>query len=580
MVKIGNLIFGALLLITIVVIILIFIVPQYTGTGTGTKTTTATTSTRTSTTTTTRTGTSAVTTTSTGTSTQQNTGTTSTGTGTGTSTAIITDTILTFTPTSGPIGTVITIGRTTGTFATTTQTIGVGNGAGLYLKSTASNLTAMVMPGATTGQVTVTASGVTSTAPYNFQVTATVVPSNTWSSQQPVAIGREGYPARLGTAVDISATGDTVIAGGPRDGRLVDPQPHHPNLGAAWIFVKTANVWTQQGSKLVGDGYIQNMGSVEQGSAVAVSADGDTVLIGAPYDNTQGVSGQVLYGVGAAWVFVRTNGVWSQQGSKFLPTGGVGLSMFGSSVSLSADGNTALIGGPNDDSNKGASWIFTRSNAGVWDPIGVKLVGGSALGANVYQGSSVAMSADGNTALIGAYNENFGGGGGWIFVRSNGGSWVQQQKLPAVYDNTGLSNVGTSATLNADGSIALLGGVGDSTFKGAAWAFKRNGSTWTQEGGKLLGTVQDYARFGSSVSLTADGSVALIGEFNVDSRAGATWVFTRSAAGVWSKPSNSRLSGTASSEQGFSVALTKDGKTAAIGGPGDNLSQGQVMIIS
>jgi hypothetical protein len=70
-------------------------------------------------------------------------------------------------------------------------------------------------------------------------------------------------------------------------------------------------------------------------------------------------------------VFTRTNGVWSPQGSKLVGLGGAGNQGF--AVALSADGNTAIVGGPNDDST-GAVWVFTRSN-GVWSPQGGKLVG-------------------------------------------------------------------------------------------------------------------------------------------------------------------------------------------------------------
>jgi hypothetical protein len=63
--------------------------------------------------------------------------------------------------------------------------------------------------------------------------------------------------------------------------------------------------------------------------------------------------------VGAAWVFTRSGGVWSQQGSKLVGTGAVGPAGQGRSVALSADGNTAIVGGPADNTNIGAAWVFT-----------------------------------------------------------------------------------------------------------------------------------------------------------------------------------------------------------------------------
>jgi hypothetical protein len=105
-------------------------------------------------------------------------------------------------------------------------------------------------------------------------------------------------------------------------------------------------VWTQQGSKLVGTGAV---GSAQQGFSVALSADGNTAIVGGNHDN----------GGGAAWVYTRSGGVWTQQGSKL--GGNAGDAEFGSSVALSADGNTAIVGAPGFS----GAWVYARSN-GVW----------------------------------------------------------------------------------------------------------------------------------------------------------------------------------------------------------------------
>jgi hypothetical protein len=148
--------------------------------------------------------------------------------------------------------------------------------------------------------------------------------------------------------------------------------------------------FTQQGPKLVGTGYVANP-YVNQGVSVSVAADGNTAIVGGPSDNQ---------GAGAAWVFTRSGGIWTQQGGKLVGTGAVGTFVQqGFSVALSGDGNTAIVGGIDDDNNNGAAWVFTRSG-GVWTQQGGKLVGTGAVGAAV-QGSSVALSADGNTAIRG-----------------------------------------------------------------------------------------------------------------------------------------------------------------------------------
>src|SRR5204862_7198982 len=126
--------------------------------------------------------------------------------------------------------------------------------------------------------------------------------------------------------------------------------------GAAWVYTRSNGVWTQQ-AKLVGTGAI---GFAQQGAGVSLSSDGNTAVVGGPGDNNNNNGG-----LGAAWVFTRSNGVWSQQGDKLAGTGAVGGSNQGHAVSLSADGNTAIVGGYIDNTNTGAAWVYTRSG-GVW----------------------------------------------------------------------------------------------------------------------------------------------------------------------------------------------------------------------
>ena len=166
-----------------------------------------------------------------------------------------------------------------------------------------------------------------------------------------------------------------------------------PVLGASQTDLQPALAqFSQQGSKLVGTGAV---GPAEQGWSVALSADGNTAIVGGLADNRI---------TGAAWVFTRSGGVWTQQGSKLVGTGAVGSAGQGCSVALSADGNTAIVGGPFDNSNAGAAWVFTRSG-GVWTQQGNKLVGTGAVG-SARQGASVALSADGNTAIVGGPCDN------------------------------------------------------------------------------------------------------------------------------------------------------------------------------
>src|SRR5262249_2051778 len=122
--------------------------------------------------------------------------------------------------------------------------------------------------------------------------------------------------------------------------------------------------FVQQGPKLTGSN--SGPGSTF-GASVALSADGNTALVGGNSDNGA---------TGAAWVFAGSGGVWPQQGGKLTGSGETAVGEFGRSVALSADGNTALIGGPGDSVLVGAAWVFTRSG-GLWTQQGGKLLGGS-----------------------------------------------------------------------------------------------------------------------------------------------------------------------------------------------------------
>jgi hypothetical protein len=361
----------------------------------------------------------------------------------------------------------------------------------------------------------------------------------------------------FGYSVALSADGNTALIGGPRD-NYYD--------GAAWVFARSGSTWTQQGGKLTGVG---ESGEGEFGISVALSADGDTALIGGPADNG---------GAGAAWAFTRSGSTWTQQGGKLTGVGESGEGKFGSSVALSGDGSTALIGGPADNGSTGAAWVFTRSGA-VWTQQGEKLTGGGETGEGKF-GSSVALSGDGSTALIGGPADNGSTGAAWVFTRS-GAVWTQQGGKLTGGGEIGEGEFGSSVALSGDGSTALIGGPGDNGGAGAAWVFTRSGAVWTQQGGKLTGGGETgEGEFGASVALSENGDTALIGGPEDDTATGAVWGFTRSG-GVWSQQGPKLTGGEEGNSQfGVLVALSADGDTALIGGPGDNDDAGAAWVFT
>jgi hypothetical protein len=361
-----------------------------------------------------------------------------------------------------------------------------------------------------------------------------------------------------GNTVSLSSDGNTAIVGGPNDNGYT---------GAAWVYTRSGGVWTQQGTKLVGIGAV---GSAEQGTSVSLSSDGNTAIVGGITDNSL---------AGAAWVYTRSGGLWSQQGSKLVGTGAGGSAEQGYSVSLSSDGNTAIVGGPSDNGTAGAAWVFTRT-AGIWVQQGNKLVGTGAVG-NSQQGYSVSLSSDGNTAIVGGYSDNSSAGTVWVFTRS-AGVWTQQGSKLVGTGAVGSSQQGYSVSLSSDGNAAIVGGPNDNSSAGAAWVFTRSGVVWSQQGSKLVGTgAVGNSQQGRSVSLSSDGNTAIVGGSGDNGGAGAVWEFTRNG-NVWTQQGN-KLVGTGATgvaNQGSSVSLSSDGNTAIVGGYNDNNFVGAAWVYS
>ena len=331
----------------------------------------------------------------------------------------------------------------------------------------------------------------------------------------------------------------------------------------------------QDQPKLVGTGAV---GSANQGMAVALSADGNTAIVGGPGANNADRDRPASIGpAGAAWVFTQSGGVWRQQAKLVGTTSeyGGGLWSQGASVAVSADGNTAIVGGWSDNSKTGAAWVFTRSGA-IWTQQGKKLVGTDALG-SARQGMSVALSADGNTAIVGGPGDNpwdrsvpFGlgaAGAAWVFTRS-GGVWTQQNKLVS----TGaVGRLGTSIALSADGNIAIVGGFAEDG--GVALVFTRGGGQWTQD--KRLVGAGAIGKSAPSVALSTDGSVVILGASNDNGGVGAAWVFTRSG-GYWSQDKHLVGSGAAKALPSASV----DSSVDMVGRSNDNSGAGAATVFT
>jgi hypothetical protein len=345
-----------------------------------------------------------------------------------------------------------------------------------------------------------------------------VIVDPTWTQQQRL-VGTDGEGLdELGTAVSVD--GDTAVIGAWGD---------NYQRGAAHVFVRSGGQWAQQGPKLTAADRTTND---YFGMSVAVS--GDTAVAGAPYkDNLKG----------AAYVFVRNGGVWTEQQKLTAPDSAAG-DYFGYSVA--ASGDTMVIGAR----YKNFAYVYVRSG-GVWT-LQQKLTASDGLSENL--GASVAMSGD--TVVVGAPQKNSQQGAAYVFVRS-GAVWSQQQKLIAS-DASVSSYFGQSVSVNGD--TASIAGRAKLSNQGAVYVFVRNGAVWAEQQKLTASDGVANDTFGSSVSVSGD-KLAVGGPFL--GVPGAAYVFERSG-GVWSQ--QMKTGGLACLDIGAGVAVS--GNTMMVGGAG------------
>ena len=346
------------------------------------------------------------------------------------------------------------------------------------------------------------------------------------------------------------------------------------NVGATWVFARQPNgSYVQEGAKLVG---IPHTGEGFEGFSVALNYGGDLLAIGAHSDNTS---------VGIVYIYKRIDTTWTLQ-ANLTPHDATGASQFGTSVAFNAFGNVLAIGGAGDSSNVGATWIFVSNHSGGanWTQQGSKLVGTGATGASA-QGSSVSLNRAGLLLGIGGAGDNTDLGATWIFGY-NGTMWLQQG---AKIVGTGFANhsgsthpifQGITVSLNAIGNILCVGANGDALGIGATWVFTSadGGTTWLQSGLKLVGTNATGASAQAGV-INGDGDAIVIGGPNDNSSIGATWFFNY-IGGEWVQSGNKTI-GTGAigpANQGYAVAISQSGQWVASSGAFDDTNIGAIWV--
>lgn len=357
---------------------------------------------------------------------------------------------------------------------------------------------------------------------------------------------------------------------------------------------------------------------------VALSADGSTLAVGAPAEDSaaKGIGSNQAdnsaASAGAVYVFTRSGTTWAQQ-AYIKASNTDAEDAFGLRVALSADGSTLAVGAPDEKSATtmingdqsdntaqfaGAVYVFIR-NGTTWNQQAYIKASNTNLGDSF--GGSIALSSDGSTLAVAAagessaaigiggdQNDNSAGNSGAVYIYKRlGATWTEQAYIKA--SNTNMGDLfGESVALSGDGNTLVVGASGEASAAtgvggdqkdnsalgaGAVYVFIRNGMTWSQQTYVKASNSDKEDSFGWSVALSADGSTLAVGAPREDSAAfgindlqtdnsalsaGAVYVFTRDGS-AWSQQAYIKASNTEAMDFfGNRVALSGDGSIMAI----------------
>ncbi len=356
----------------------------------------------------------------------------------------------------------------------------------------------------------------------------------------------------------LATDGQTTLIGAPGDdGAFTDS-------GAVYVFARSGSAWTQQ-AKLVPLDPVQY---AVFGGSIAVS--GDTAVIGAPGYTEGGVAN-----AGTAYVFVQSGGVWSQQARLTISDPLEFPASVGLSVAI--DGDTIVLGAPNEDTapsfQTGAAYVFTRNGA-LWTQ--QARLTPTEIFSERFFGADVAIRGDillvgalrGNAATPGA-----GGGSVYVFLRS-GTTWTQAAEFGAA-DATGAQDFFGYSVALGDG-VAVVGApnvddVGSNS--GAAYIFTGGGAVWTERAKLTPSDTAANDRFGANVSI--QGNTVVVGSYAYTARPHSAYVFSRAGA-TWSQRAALPTPATITSDSAWYrvrlfgttafVAASSDGEAAAHAG--------------
>lgn len=399
------------------------------------------------------------------------------------------------------------------------------------------------------------------------------------NSQQDDAFGYSTAISWDGTILAVGAPFEGSDADGVSSDGTGEDNDDAQGSGAVYIFAHNEDgTWVREA-------YIKASNSDRGdsfGLSIALSSEGDTLVVGAPYEDSSfagistdgtGEEDNSFDGAGAVYVFTRDeNEGWSQQA--YIKASNVdGLDYFGYSISLSGGGDTFIVGAPNEDSNyqgvstngegeanedepgSGAAYIFRRNDAGQW--LQHAYVKASNTQINDNFGRAVAISGNGYELAVGAIQEKssatgidgnqndnsmISAGAVYVFSMLGGTTWIQRAYVKA--SNTGMNDYfGHSLSMSVDGNTLAVGAS----------------SEWS-----------------SAVGVITNGD----GESDDSAPgAGAVYIFTQNDMYVWSQQAYIKASNTQDDEDfGYYVSLSGPGDTLAVGAPREDSDDAGVSM--
>ncbi|WP_277543195.1 PKD domain-containing protein [Haloarcula laminariae] len=293
------------------------------------------------------------------------------------------------------------------------------------------------------------------------------------------------------------------------------------------------------------------------GWSVSVSASGSTAIVSAFHDEDPNGTE-----AGSVYVFSRSNGSWAQQAKLTADDGRVADS-FGSSVSITDDGTTALIGADgNRNSNNqrsGTAYVFSKADES-WSQQ-AKLIADDNQAGDSF-GWEVEIAGDGSTALIGAFDADRSSssseGAAYVFSNSDG-SWSQQAKLKPDSPN----QFGYSIGMTKEGTRAIISNGGGES---SAYLFSRSSGSWQEEAEIIA---EDVDAFGEVVEITNDGTTVIVTAFTDTTangeRSGSAYIFSQ-ADNAWTQEAKLVPDDGGPGEQfGISADIFEDGRSAIVG---------------